>query len=329
MTKRVYRSRMVMAVLMIIMTVFCSQVISAEFSADMFDPGSGDTTIGKIYVKGLKYRMEKMEDGQSLVIIVNQEANMTQVINISEEAYIEMPCDDLRSLANDPFQSLKYTAAALDVTLKPAGTEMINGMECEKATLMMNGAGIMTQSVATKLEFPVRIVTHAQEDRIFELRNIKETTIEDGLFKIPEGFSNIESSQSQAVVQPEETAPLFPDWVANANSAELVTLPLERVMKAGDMIRIKVVAGKEIFAMGTNVQSGNSTFFAVPYKDGKPIDDSSVVFSEYGDSRMHNLMMEGIAWPATLTETPEQADEVIVCVEEGEVKMAIEYTGKP
>jgi len=192
--------------------------------------------------------------------------------------------------------------------------------------LMMYEEDIMTQWVSTKLGFPVRIVTHAQEDRILELRNIEETVIDDGLFKVPEGFSVMEPSQPQTAVQPEEAAPLFPDWVASAISAELVTLPLEQVMAAGDMIRIKVVAGREIFVLGTNVQSGSSTFLAVPFLNGKPIDDPSVVFAEYGESRMHELMMEGVAWPATLTETPEQADEVVVRVEEGQVKMAIEYT---
>jgi len=80
--------------------------------------------------------------------------------------------------------------------------------------------------------------------------------------------------------------------------------------------------------LGTNVQSGSSTFLAVPFLNGKPIDDPSMVFAEYGESRMHELMMEGVAWPATLTQTPEQADEVVVRVEVGQVKMAIEYTEK-
>jgi len=312
------------------MSVSCAQATPSGYKADMVVIQGDDTLTNIIYISGQKYRIETEEEGQPIHVIVDQEAGLTRVINVGEQAFLEMPCDDMRSLINDPFQSLKYTAANQEVTVKSVGTEVVSGLECEKATLVMYDEDIMTQWVSSKLGFPVKIVTHAQEDRILELRNIEETTIDDGIFEIPEGFSIIEAPQPQAVVQPEETAPSFPDWVAAATtSAELVTLPLERVMAAGDMIRIKVVAGKEIFVLGTNVQSENSTFLAVPFLNGKPIDDPSMVFSEYGESRMHELMMEGVAWPATLTETPEQADEVVVRVEVGQVKMAMEYTEKP
>jgi len=314
----------------LVMSVGYSQATTPSgYKADMVVIQGDDTLTNRIYLSGQKYRIETEEDGQSILVIVDQEVGLTRIINVGEQAFLEMPCDDMRSLMNDPFQSLRFTTAAPEVTMKPIGKEVVSDLECEKATLMMYDEDIITQWISTKLGFPVRIVTHAQEDRILELRNIEETIIDDGLFQVPEGFSVMEVPQPQEVVQPEETGPSFPDWVAAATtSSELVTLPLERVMAAGDMIRIKVIAGKEIFVLGTNVQSESSTFLAVPFLNGKPIDDPSVVFSEYADSRMYELMFEGVARPISLTETPEQADEVVVRVEVGEVKMAIEYTEK-
>jgi len=329
MTKRLYSSRLTVMIMMIIITIFCSQAISAEFTADLIDINSGDTTIGMIYVKGLKYRMEKEEDGQQIIIIVNQEANLTQAINVNEKAYMEMNCDDMRSLVNDPFQSLKYTLAIPDVVVKKIGTETISNVECDKSVITYSDLDYFTQWISKKYDFPVKIIAHASGEKVFLLSNIKESTVDDALFKVPDGYTKIGEEEPSTPVEPAKQGSNYPEWMKDVSSVEFAELPTEKVMLEGEMIRIKVVAGKDIFIMGTNVQSGNSTFFAVPYLNGQPIDDSSVVFSEYGDSRMHNLMMEGVAWPATLTETPEQADEVIVRVGEGKIKMAFEYSGKP
>jgi len=40
-------------------------------------------------------------------------------------------------------------------------------------------------------------------------------------------------------------------------------------------------------------------------------------------------MMEGQARPTTLTETPDQADMVLIRVDQGQVMMKMEYTNKP
>ena len=221
------------AIIVLVVSVGCSQATPSGYKADMVVINGDDTVTNKIYLSGQKYRFETEEDGHLIFVIVDQEAGLTRVVNVGEQIFLEMPCDDMESLMNDPFQSLKYMAALPEVTVKPGGTEVVNGLECEKATLIMYDEAVMTQWVSTKLGFPIKIVTHAQEDMILELRNIEETTIDDGLFEIPEGFSVMELPQPQAVVQPVETAPSFPDWVATATtSAELVTLPLERVMAA-------------------------------------------------------------------------------------------------
>lgn len=190
-----------------------------------------DTMTNRIYLSGQKYRFEIEEGGQPMYVIVDQEAGLTRVVNVAEQAALKMPCDDIRSLANDPFQSFKYTAANPEVSVSPAGTEVVNGLECEEATLVAYGGVVMTQWVSTKMGFPARIITHAQKDRTLELRNIEETVVDEELFNIPEGFSILEVPQARTASPPETAVPAFPAWVASVASAELATLPLERLLR--------------------------------------------------------------------------------------------------
>ncbi len=328
MIRGIHKGSLTVAV-MILMIAFCSQMIAAEFSADINNTVRGTTTSGKIYVKGLKYRMEKVESGQRIFVIVDQEVNVTRAINVDEKAYIEMPCDDMKSLVNDPFQSLKYAIVIQEATVKPVGKEIVAGVECDKSTIVFSGTDYFTQWVSAKYDFPLKIIAHAADDMLVELTNITEGAVDDKLFAVPKGYTFIGEEPPPPAAEPAQEKSDFPDWMNNTASAELVELPLEKAMMAGDMIRIKILAGHDIFLMGNNNHDGNSTFYTIPCLNGKPIDESSVVFAEYGETRTVNMMMQGQMWPATLTETPDQADIVLVRVEEGQVIMKIEYNKKP
>jgi len=315
------------AVMALVLSVSYSHAVAAEFSADMVVADGDSTITNKIYVKGLKYRMEVMQDGQEIIVVVDQEKNLTRVALVSEKAYIEMPCDDMRSLMNDPFQSLKVTIATPGIEYDSLGTEKVNGIECDKVTLLWGDTEFYTYYMSRKYDFPVKII-RGDSEMAAELKNIKESDIDDGMFELPEGFSAMEEPQPAAETVPEETTPDFPEWVSNVTTAKFVTPPFERVMSSGDMIRIKVENGRNIWIMATNNHGGESTFLAVPFLKGRPIDDPSVVFAEYGETRMYEMMMEGQGWPVTLDETPGEADEVVVRVEQGDVKIEAEYTTK-
>lgn len=315
------------AVMVLVLSVSSSLAVAAEFSADMVMVDGDSTRTNRLYVKGLKYRMEIIQDGQEIIVIVDQETNLTRVALVSEKAYIEMPCDDMRSLMNDPFQSLKVTIETPGIEHDSLGTETVNGMECDKSTLLWGGTEFYTYYMSQEYEFPVKIV-QGKSDVVAELENIKESDIDDGLFELPEGFSAMEEPEPITETQPEETTPDFPEWVSNVASADFITPPFEQVMSSGDMIRIKVVEGKNIWVMATNNHGGESTFLTVPFLNGQPIDDPSVVFAEYGQTRMYEMMIQGQGWPVSLDETPGEADEVVVRVEQGEVKIKAEYTVK-
>jgi len=203
----------------------------------------------------------------------------------------------------------------------------VNGLECDKSVLLWGGSEFYTYFMSRKYDFPIKIIL-GESVKVVELTNIKETVIDDGLFELPDGFTAMKESQPVTETKSEKTTPGFPEWVSNVTSAEFVTLPFEQAMSSGDMVRIKVKEGKGIWVMGTNNHGGESTFLTVPFLNGQPIDDPSVVFAEYGQSRMYEMMMEGQSWPVTLSETPGEADEVVIRVDQGEVKIKAEYTAK-
>lgn len=314
-------------VMVFVLSAFFSLTLAAEFSADMVVVDGGNTTTNKLYVKDSKYRMETTEDGLEIIIIVDQETNLTRVLNVNEKAYIEMPCDDMRSLMNDPFQSLKFTIKTPDIETKTLGTETVNGIECDKSVLLWGGSEFYTYCMSRKYDFPIKII-QGESERVVELKNVKESAIDDGLFELPEGYSVMEEPQPAAQTQPEETTPDFPEWLNNVNSAELATPPFDQIMSSGSMIRIKVVEGKSIWVMITNNHGGNTTYFTIPCLNGQPIDDPSVIFAEYGMSKMYKMTMEGEGRPFSFLETPGEADEIVIRVDQGEVKIKAEYNAK-
>ncbi len=159
----------------------------SQFTADMILSEEGNVTTGKIYVKNSKYRMDLEEDNRQIFVIVDQTAGVTRVAMPEEKMYMEMESQDPTSLMNDPFQSLKYAASTGDS--KHLGTEMVNGYQCDKYLISMNGQEVMTQWVPQKLKFPIKIVMHASKDKSMELQNIQEGPVDDALFDIPSDYT--------------------------------------------------------------------------------------------------------------------------------------------
>jgi len=293
--------------------------VSKEFAADMVVQSRGETVSSKIYVKNSKYRIETTEDGQEIIIIVDQGINLTKVLNVNDKSYIEMPCDDMRSLANDPFQSLKATIDTPGIEKKALGSETVSGIECDKFVLLWGGSKFYTYWMSGKYDFPMKIIL-GESEKIVELKNIKESAIDDGLFELPDGFAAMEESQPVAETQPEVAASKFPTWVAEVPSAKIMTLPFEQIMSAGDTVRIKVKDSQNIFIQATNNHGDDSNFLAVPFLNGKPIMDPSI--------RTISLTMAGQFWPVTAGETPGEADEIVIRVDQGSVNVKAEYVTK-
>jgi hypothetical protein len=295
--------------------VFSIPAWAADFQADMVQHVSGQSKPGKIYVKGSKYRIVQREEGHEVVVIVDQTAGRTRVLNTATKSYMELAVTDPWSLMNDPFQSVKYAMSRYDD--RNLGTETVNGYLCDKVLISSGGKNLMTQWVSQKLKFPVKIVTHTDEDTFAELRNIQEGPVADSLFQVPVGYAKMASPEKGAGETPAPPAAPVPDWAGSVASAPTVQLPYQRSMSAGEIIRVKVQVGKVIYVEGRNEIAGPSTFLVVPFLAGKPIKDPS--------KTVQSLSREGQGAALDCYETTKQADEIVIRVQGGKVIIKVKY----
>jgi len=281
------------------LTIICSQALAAEFTANMTEQQGEWSKSGKIYVKGSKYCMEMVEGGEQIVVIVDQTAKKTFVMPVSMKEYRELDIDDMTSVMNDPFQGYKYTAEMGEE--KNVGTETVNGFECDKFVISMMETDVMTKWVSKKLNFPIKIVAHGQPDRVTELTNIKEESVDDAKFQIPDGFKKW--------IDPETLPVEPPEWAKGISSAPVMNPPFDHDMSAGDIIRIKVEPGKSLAIKGISKTDTEATAKVIPFKDGRPLKK---------DSWYNNFAQKGTIC-ARQHETSVEADEFVVYVYEGDI----------
>lgn len=272
-----------------------------QFSADLLEQYQGQAVTSKIFVKGNRYRMIQQEEGETLFVVVDQDIEKTRVLVPSLKQYLEIGSQDMMSLMNDPFQTLKYTVT--QASRVSQGKETISGYECEKYLLSVQGMEAMSYWQSEELNFPLKMVVHGQGGISIELTNIVTGPLSDSLFQIPTDYTRL--------VVPGEEEIEIPEWAKELSSTPLLTVPLEKNFREGDIFRFKVEAGKAIKIFCQNDGEGNMSFTAVPFKNGHPIKDPSM-------SSM-NITEKGMSGGFTFEETPYEADEVVVRVNLGQV----------
>jgi len=284
-------------VFLFVLAVFARQTIAAEFSADMIDTQGDFVKKSKLYVKGDKYSIEVDEDGQQLLVIVDMKNNQTIIVVYSDKEFVAIPSDDMRSVMSDPFQGYIYTASMGEE--KAAGTETVNGYECDKFVVSMQDTDVMTKWVAKKLNFPIKIVAHGIQEQVMELSNIVEGPVEESKFKIPEGFTKW--------IDPETLPVEIPEWASGMDAAPVMVPPFEKDMNAGDIIRIKVAQGKSLKVKADNKPDVESKARVIPFKDGRPLKK---------DTDYYNLLG---TFCSVRHETPAAVDEFVIYVYEGSI----------
>ena len=127
----------------------CANTSSAtQFTADMVVTIHRDNEIraGKISVRDARYRIEQVEEGQEIVVLVDQEQGLTRVLLPADKMYMEMASNDMQILMNDPFQAANYTETIGEKV--KTGVERISGYECDVYAIKRNGDDIMNLWVA-------------------------------------------------------------------------------------------------------------------------------------------------------------------------------------
>lgn len=287
----------------------CANTSSAtQFTAEITETihHNNEVRTSMIYVKDAKYRIEEEEEGQKVIVLVDQEEGLTRVLLPADKMYMEMASDDMQSLMNDPFQAAKFTETIGEKV--KTGVGKISGYECEVYAIKRDGDDIMRLWVSKKLSLPVKIEIPGEGGRTMLLENIKTGSLEDDLFAMPDGYAKRE--------EPGEMEIELPEWTERVESAKYVEPPFEQMMLHEEIVRVKIAVGKGVKVSGTNKITDRSAFMAVPFKDGKPIKEPTMY--------LYNLTEEGQTWSNTFKLTSYEADEIVVRVEEGTIMLKIE-----
>ncbi|MBT8387434.1 MAG: DUF4412 domain-containing protein [Ignavibacteria bacterium] len=176
--------------LIFIIVFLISNSCFAQFTADMIQSEGDQVTTSKLFVENPYYCIETEEDGETILVIVDQEEKVTRVLRPSEKMYIEMGSQSMMSMANDVFQSIDNMNETYDTAL--IGTETINSYECEKYIVSFEGEEMLTYWQSSQLGYPLKVVNAMVNGMAMELINIVEGDIDDSRFTIPSDYTKME-----------------------------------------------------------------------------------------------------------------------------------------
>ncbi len=174
------RSLLLSLVILVTLTTFGFS-LAAEFSADFSVKTTGEDDVkGKIFVKGNKIRQEVTEEGDTQIMIIRPDKNVTWMITPEEKMYMEIPYES-DSQSVEPWTPEKEKSA------KYLGEETVNGHAAKKYEIVEEGEKV-TYWVSKKLNFPVKI---EDSESVMEYRNIKEVSVADSQFEVPSGYTKM------------------------------------------------------------------------------------------------------------------------------------------
>ena len=284
-----------------VVLLFLSVGWAAQFTADVVDSLriGKQAEMSRLYVKDMKYRMDVDESGKKVIVLVDTKAQLTRVLFETEKIYMEIPSDDEQSLYNDPFQAAHYIekiGQKYDI-----GTDTVQGYTCDVCSVMYDTSHLMNLWVARELDFPVKMEAWGLYGRTMSLLNIREMELNDSLFAIPDSYAR--------TGEPEIAASTPPQWLRNVGSAAFVKPPFEKKMPAGEMVRLVVEPGKGLKVRGKSSTADTSSFTVLPFKNGKPAGEPSV--------HTYNMMEKGDMRTVAFRQTPCEANEIVIHVNEG------------
>jgi len=161
---------------------------AAEFSATIRMVQQDQALEGVIYVKDSLYRIDMQGGGPEMYIVVDQVADSTTMVSVSEKKYMRISTDHPQSLRSDPFQTFR-AAAVIGATRSYQGGDELNGFQCDIYVLLKKSESVMKAWIVKELGFPIKITNERASGTYVELVNIKEAPQDAALFSVPDGFT--------------------------------------------------------------------------------------------------------------------------------------------
>lgn len=284
------------------MSNICS-ALAASFVAQMVMEMKGKKTVSPFYFKDSVYRFDTVQNGVPVYMLIKRKDPFMTMVIPSEKGYMRAPKQMAVLMKNNLFEAHFYASKKF-YKLASKSEEKLGNFKCIKEVYTIEGAAgpekVSIAWVAARFDFPIKIITYHKEKELakVELRNIEEKQLDPSLFQIPVGYKEIKPSDIKASKRPKTK----PAWLKKIKNAPVLTLPFEKVLQEGDIVRVEVPKGHTItFKMESpgpsRDQWAHIEYFA--FKKGKKIKN----LGEYGGFTT-----------ARFKELPAGTDEIVIRV---------------
>jgi Domain of unknown function (DUF4412) len=274
---------------------------AAEFTANMLQKKGEKTISGTLYVKNELYRIEQKSNGEEVVILVNTKTNKTIILNKAGRQFMEISNDSGQSLSNNPFASAAYTRSRSKV--EKDGQEKIAGIVCEKIKLLQQGHFVMTIWESSDLGFIMKIKMNSTRERLTTLSKVKKKTLENSLFQVPAGYSEL--------VRPTRVPTPDPAKQPAIRGKSKGTAPISRLIGAGGELRLSLSEKQHTTVNMKGEIREESKCIVTPLKKGG------------GEQQIYTLATKGETATRKIGKHA-QADGVMIKVTKGLVHVTVE-----
>jgi len=180
------------------LVLLSSLVLGAEFTAILVNSGHGDRNEYKLYVKNDKYLLIPI-NRQLPPILGNQTTRSVRALYPERREYEDLGKE--QALFLDPISALVIIPEILNAEKKFVATETVNGHQCDKYVYVLKpGQKIRNWKqtcielwMSKSLDHFIKGIFHQDIDSKLELVKIKEVSIKDSKFKIPDGYKKVEN----------------------------------------------------------------------------------------------------------------------------------------
>jgi len=277
---------------------------AASFSADMVQTSEGKIQTSRLFLLDDLYRLDVVDDGQELIILVNRTSGKTKILIPGDKEYLEIENDSFQSVMNNPLEG--YFMMRQKFEARTSGSETIDGVACDKVIISSDGQDLVTAWVAKPYAFPIRMINPTTGD-LAELKNIKEDRIDKAKFQVPAGYTEKEDPAKKRARERAREEAALPFLTTTATG----TAPwVRRIGPSGEM-RVAVDPEKSVRIKFENFSQDESVFSIKGFRAGQPIklDCQYTSFSLKGKGRRDECLVGA----------QNQAEEISVTVEKGKI----------
>ena len=170
---------------LVISLALCLPAWAAEFSADLHMSLGQRTMKGRIFVKGLKQRLEFSSPQGKVITLVDLKTHKSWVLMPAAKMYMESPMRS-RSGIYDAVKGVK----ALPPGARKVASGKKSGYVCDVYELKNKKGNTVKIWMARKLDYPIFTLTNDPNmgQVASLLKNIKQARQPESLFKIPAGY---------------------------------------------------------------------------------------------------------------------------------------------